>query len=927
MFKKNTLSAGVAAVVWGLVVSLPLHAQESAAEDKQKVNSEERRKESDNKSEKELVVTVPENSVEMIEVTGSLIPRNSFDGPDPITVIDAEDMKAMGLTTVAEVIDSLTENSGATEGGQGALTSGFTIGASEANLRGLGTGRTLVLVNGRRIADYPLPFGGEQNGADLGAIPISALARVEVLSGGASATYGSDAVGGVINLITVRDMERTSLTVNTGVYEEGYGYFNQTSFITGTVFDKGSVTMNLEHSSSQPVFQDQVSFMDDKPFVVTGTRVLRQDVTNLEGNGPVSPAGFNCDARGMMASETFSEDGATICNFDASGGNALANEFDRTSLFLDGRYELSDNLRGFATVLASKQEVGSSRTSVGLLQTNIMNADANKLLTVDRSFVPDLGFAKTSVNQEMWTLMTGLQGEVFLGDDAWNWDVSYSKARYQIEQGTNELREEVMREWLMDGSGGYNQLGENFYQVSNDFFENGLVDNIFRDASVDRDALVGTATTHGASSAQTLTAKVVGELSDFGVLYNPVTLAVAFDWSSQDSQISPDERLLNTSGSGWYGRNAITSGGNRDRKAIGAEFLVPVVEDLELTLATRLDRYDDSTAIGGRATSAAKFVYQPLDAVKFRGHYSQTFRAPDMFAIYGESKGNANVIDLSVGNCFDGESYSCPMTSAAYIRRGRTDLEEEKGDDLGLGLVFTPTDNISASVDWYKVKLENLVSIEQQFDLIQNEWFCENGDYDIGSRFCQDVLDKVVRNANGQIEMVILEPQNEEFRELEGVDVRLAARFESTRYGLFGVGLNYSNILSHDWLRFAGDEPVDVTEGLAGQSTPKTNSNLTLSWSNPLSAFQSIGGSLFIQRQGSVDNFARNKELEPFYTLNLRGRYQASARLGIGLRVNNLTNAKPIEDQSNPYWPNYWQHLQSPLGRSFALEVNYFLSD
>ena len=135
--------------------------------------------------------------LEEIIVTGTLIPWTANSDMSPVSVITSEDMAEKGLVSVGDVVNAFTENKGYVEGKSSNLLGRFTTGGQEVNIRGLGTGRTLVLLNGRRIADYPLPFGGEQNGVDIGAIPMSALARVELLSSGASAIYGSDAIGGV----------------------------------------------------------------------------------------------------------------------------------------------------------------------------------------------------------------------------------------------------------------------------------------------------------------------------------------------------------------------------------------------------------------------------------------------------------------------------------------------------------------------------------------------------------------------------------------------------------------------------------------------------------------------------------------------------------------------------------------------------------
>ena len=533
MFEKKRLSLCVAAVL-GLAAAMPLHAQEVAA-DEQKTERKQEEKKQQRSNDKvqdadEGLIVRGTDAIETVVVTGSLIPRNTFDGPDPMTVIDEEDMKKRGLTTVADVIDSMAANNGYTEGGSGNLLSGFTVGASEANLRGLGSGRTLVLVNGRRIADYPLPFGGEQNGADLGTIPGTAMSRVEVLNGSASAIYGSDAVGGVINVITKRDMEQTIVTGDVGVYEDGYGLNRNTSFITGKVFDKGSVTFSLEQRSVEPVYADEVDFLDDRKFVTTGigATITELNADNSLTTGAISPQGYRCEDSGMITTETYSEDGASMCNFDASRGIAMQQEVDRTSTFLDGRYQFTDSISGFATFLGSKQNVASS-VPASSWSGRFISSAGDQFVDVQRSFAVDLGYTTSTYDQEMWTLMLGLEGEVEIGDTSWNWDIGYSKARYNMVQQYAAIREEVMLDWFTDGAQYAQEVSNNVYVVNDTFFDNQLVNNIYRNALVDRDELMGQATTYASSSADSITVKAVGELSDFGFLYNPVTVAVVGD--------------------------------------------------------------------------------------------------------------------------------------------------------------------------------------------------------------------------------------------------------------------------------------------------------------------------------------------------------------------------------------------------------------
>jgi iron complex outermembrane recepter protein len=199
--------------------------------------------------------------LEEIVVTGTLIPRAANSGMSPVSVVTSEDMAERGFVSVGDVVNSFTENEGYVEGKSSNLLGRFTTGGQEVNIRGLGTGRTLVLLNGRRIADYPLPFGGEQNGVDVGAIPISALARVELLSSGASAIYGSDAIGGVLNFITKRDMDQTEASVTVGSYEDGVGTTAIGSVITGNSFERGSFTFGLDGFINDQILASDVDWL------------------------------------------------------------------------------------------------------------------------------------------------------------------------------------------------------------------------------------------------------------------------------------------------------------------------------------------------------------------------------------------------------------------------------------------------------------------------------------------------------------------------------------------------------------------------------------------------------------------------------------------------------------------------------------------
>ncbi|WP_447730608.1 TonB-dependent receptor plug domain-containing protein [Pseudoxanthomonas suwonensis] len=199
-------------------------------------------------------------SLDRVTVTGSRIKRVEIEGPAPVTVITADDIEKQGFSTVYDALNTLTEFTGSV---QNELNqNGFTPNASFLNLRGLGPGYQLVLVNGRRTADYPLPYNSQSNAVNLANIPTSAVERIEVLSGGASAIYGSDAVAGVVNVILKTNYEGDLLTARAGTTTRGGGDSGRLQWIGGKVGQRWSLTYAAEYLAREEIFASQRDFMD-----------------------------------------------------------------------------------------------------------------------------------------------------------------------------------------------------------------------------------------------------------------------------------------------------------------------------------------------------------------------------------------------------------------------------------------------------------------------------------------------------------------------------------------------------------------------------------------------------------------------------------------------------------------------------------------
>jgi iron complex outermembrane receptor protein len=856
--------------------------------------------------------------LEEIVVTGTLIPQAANSGMAPVTVITSEDMAAQGLVSIGDVVSAFTENSGYVEGKSSNLLGRFTTGGQEVNIRGLGTGRTLVLLNGRRLADYPLPFGGEQNGVDIGAIPVSALARVELLSSGASAIYGSDAIGGVLNFITKRDMDQTEASVTVGSFEDGVGTTVMGSVITGNSFERGSFTFGLDAFNYDQILASDVDWLQrNAPF--------NAGMVTIQRNTPPAPvqSALPQEACAPLGFQYAGE----ACQQEISNTISLQPGIRQASGYFDGRYDLADNVELFATAILTDNEY-ETRSNVLFWNGVVARDDFSSAVFATRGFSKqELGSSDVDSSQQAWTITTGVKGGFDVGAERWHWDVAYSYSDYQTRESSINLKEEGIRNWILDGASSVvadpNQ--QDTYLVDPDFYDTQLIGNIVRSVQPsDVSGLIGKNRLRADSSSNFLTLTLDGTLGDLGFLYAPLKFALRSEMAEQSMEIRPDARSLNTDGEGWYNIGAIEAEGDRDRKALALEFAVPVASKLDASLAARVDHYSDASDISGQLSGQFKFLYRATDWLKLRGGYSQTFRAPDMFNIYGQSEGFSPVADFSAPGCFDGEVYVCGFTTVATTRRPDTSLTEEHGDDLGFGFIWQPVTDFMMTVDWYRIELEDLVITDTAYDTLLREWQCDNGVLDGSSQLCADVRSRITRNGFGAVEHVITQPINQDSLEREGVDVRATYTFESERFGLFSSNLSYSKVLKFDLNRFAGDETVNLRYGWAGQATPENSMALTLGWDNPLSAGKAVGATMFMQRDDGIYNFSQTQFMEPMYSVNLTGRYQFSAQGEVGLILNNLIYTSP-QDNGGGIWPYYWPQLQngSALGRAAYVTLRY----
>src|SRR5690606_7109903 len=218
---------------------------------------------------------------ETVQATGSRIARAQTGGPAPITVVTAEQIQAAGLTRAPDVLRPLSQNRGTVQGQQSTTSAQSTPGAQAVGLRGLGPSHTRVLINGRRIADFPLPLNSRSNFTDIGNIPLGMIERVEVLTGSASAVYGSDAMAGVINFILKKSADGTTVDYRYGDTERGGGESHRLTLTTGFERDAFSGIVGLELLDKRPLWGFERDVQDSTLDAPTERRRLPRMIAQL----------------------------------------------------------------------------------------------------------------------------------------------------------------------------------------------------------------------------------------------------------------------------------------------------------------------------------------------------------------------------------------------------------------------------------------------------------------------------------------------------------------------------------------------------------------------------------------------------------------------------------------------------------------------
>jgi iron complex outermembrane recepter protein len=882
------------------------------------------------------------SELDRITVTGSRIKRVDVEGPSPVTVIDAAQIQREGFTTVFEVLNSLTQATGNIQVEQDAGT--FTQNANGLNLRNLGPGRSLTLINGRRATDYPLPFNGQSNLVNFGSIPAAAVERIEVLAGGASAIYGSDAVAGVINIILRRDFEGILLNARVGGTEDGGGSSSRFQAVGGQETGGLSLTWAFEYLDRKPIWAFQRDFQDslaDNPRltgnVVNSRNVLLLDPFdgNDDGLTYIDPGAAACNAFGPELSYSFR--GPAFGNYcgrpDDIAQQTLRNARENLSGMLNLAYALVADKEAYAQVLVNQSdaEFNTGTPFWTVLDANfVIDTGGTDWFGVGgETVVPQRIFTNRetggrntnnqSFDERNWSAVLGLKG-VF-GDGRFDYDLSYSHAAYDLTRERRLFIAEAIDNYYLGPRLGTGIFGAPVHRLNRQRLFSPMTPDVYRSLTdIDR--------TEADSSNDVLSAVVTGELWELPG--GPMGFAAVAEWGTQDYTIDLDDRLV--AGDFW-GFTGTGGGGERDRYALGIEFSLPLHDTFNATAAARWDKYDDITAVDDAITYNLGIEWRPLDSLLVRGAYATSFRAPDMHFVFADPSGFFSAADDEFlcrrdepGVDLDDCTYANSQFRGS--RQGDPNLEEEEGESFTVGLVWNATDALSMSVDYYDIKLEGIINDLSIAYIIDREADCRLGvdddgsPVDINSGECRDIISRVVRApADGSqfsetLVSIRTGPINRAVQRTKGVDAELNYLMDTDNWGAFRYNLGWSHVFSDEQAQFPGDPVLDLRDAQLDLRSRMRGSVTWMKgdWSTTLFASR-FGSALIERQQGRSASYTR---------FNLTVEHRFSDALTGRIAVQNVFDKRPIRDTFNfDAYPWYTTSIYDPTGREAFVEVEY----
>ncbi|MCL7715721.1 TonB-dependent receptor [Stenotrophomonas mori] len=817
-------------------------------------------------------------NLDRIQVTGSRIRSVDAETSQPVLTLSREAIQQTGRTSIADVLQQIATNGAAintqfNNGGDG---------SSGIDLRNLGSSRTLVLVNGRR---WVSALDGT---VDLNTIPSAMVERIEVLKDGASSIYGSDAIAGVVNIITRDDFNGGEAHVYRGQFSKGDGQREGYDLTLGTSGDRGNLVFGASYVKEKAVMAGARKISRDPVYGLGSSQYSGQtadggiwDLT-IDGK-PTDDIDTWEDLAGDPATEgrigmnrwvvNKGADGRNLANYHAYGDadkynyaadNYLRTPQERKSIYIQGRYDLTDNIALRTDALYNQRTSAQQLAGFPLSAGSYMGGDQG--LSKDSYYNPTKGTADARelnwnrrlveqdryYEQDVKTLhwYGGLEGSFQFADRYFNWDAGLSyNSNDQIDTQVGDVNMANM----------YAATGASFMDTDG-VVKCGTPGNVIADcvpfnplSSAGQmpqemlDYILFTAKDKYQNKSKSFTANIAGDIVELpgGMM----GFAAGYEHRKESGYDLPDAFVS----AGMSSGNARQpTSGDYSLDDLYLELAIPLLKDipgaevLEFSVATR---YSDYSNFGNTLNSKFGFKWKPYADLLVRGNWAEGFRAPSISNLFGgagasyEGYGDPCSSDSPyISNPNVAQRCAAAGIPASYTQReaygdqtawpfdwvSNQGLKPETSTSKTLGLVYSPNflQGFDVSLDWWKINIKNVIS-RPQVTYMLDQCYVEGN-----QGWCDIVNDGLTRNALGQITYLAMGLQNLGETEVEGFDLTMRYSLPDTRFGAFSFIWDSTYMSSYrtkatpdsDW------DPSDVGTYVKDSPTWRIRSNLTANW-------------------------------------------------------------------------------------------------
>ncbi|HYQ25334.1 TonB-dependent receptor [Stenotrophomonas sp.] len=802
--------------------------------------------------------------LDRISVTGSRIRGANMETQQPILTMTRETLEKQGFSSVADVLNNLTSAGSPAISRSESLASGENVGGYYVDIRNLGAERTLVLMNGKRL-------GATTSGLqDLSQIPMSAVERIEILKDGASSIYGSDAIAGVVNVITRKNFDGGEANVYVGQYGNGDGDSEQYSMTLGARGERGSLTLSAEYSKQDPVWAKDRWYSRDGSL---GPNSTSANWSPISQNGSwCNPTLYDCEDSPVWQTlnpggdPTNPNDYHTMTRDEYSNSNeqmTLLTGVKRKSVYINGTYDFTDSISLNTDLLYNErqtfQQIAGYPYQSGSFGTPLSADSAFNPVGQDADFRRRLWEVPRTTESQLKTLRFAptISGYFDVAGKTFDWDVGALWNRNEsIKTNRGDMSLIAAQQALgpsFINANGVAQCGTAADPIAlgdcrpwNPLLPYG-VDGQGSLADKDlQDFLFPTYTTRGVTKTTSFTANLAGSIVTLPA--GDLGFAMGVEHRKEEGSYVPDAFAQSGQSTGLGQK---PTRGEYDLNEVYLELNVPLLADVpfakELTF-NAATRYSDYSNFGGTTNSKFGLTWRPVEGLLVRATRAEGFRAPTINDLYGglsssfESyidpcgvtapgsvAGNAacvaagapaNYVQLGQGNV---PCSTLPCQSGdQFISGANPNLKPETSKSTTAGIVWSPqwVQGLDLSLDWYKYQISDMIIADSVDRILRDCYVLGNA-----SR-----CESVVRASDGHISAITYGTANLGKMETEGYDLGVKYRLPELAIGQFSIDWQTSYTAKYDEAgqNSAGDA---ITIGRVGEAGLfRVRSNLGVNW-------------------------------------------------------------------------------------------------